>query len=264
MLEYQPPAWSELRIPPAFHHSATPLGMTWQRITGIALLAAGLLVLTLKLTRVYDPAPALDRLSAKMGPGVAQIIHRVQAHRAVYAVFVILPAGLGAALLLLGLKSKPRDTAEPTRIEEAALAPAPKPIKTRTGQAAIHSCNVLKVGPQTRQLWQFDARNGGFVLNREQTSLSGEPLPSHFIGKDWRTLFQPKLNVAWVPPEHVFLRVAQFPRSEFNETLSMVELQLEKLSPLPVAQIVWSLHVLPHAAGDSRGRAIWPIASNCR
>jgi hypothetical protein len=30
----------------------------------------------------------------------------------------------------------------------------------------------------------------------------------------------------------------------------MVELQLEKLSPLPVAQIVWTIQVLPHAAGN--------------
>ena len=95
-----------------------------------------------------------------------------------------------------------------------------------------HSCNVLQVGAEARQLWQFDARNGGFVLSREQTSFTGEPLPARLISKDWRTLWQRKLNVAWLPPEHVFLRVAQFPLSDFNETLSMVELQLEKLSPM--------------------------------
>jgi hypothetical protein len=110
-----------------------------------------------------------------------------------------------------------------------------------------HSCNVLQVGAEARQLWQFDARNGGFVLSREQTSFTGEPLPARLISKDWRTLWQRKLNVAWLPPEHVFLRVAQFPLSDFNETLSMVELQLEKLSPLAVAQIVWSFELLPSA-----------------
>jgi len=113
-----------------------------------------------------------------------------------------------------------------------------------------HSCNVLRVGAEARQIWQFDARNGGFVLNREQTSFPGEPLPAGIINKDWRALWQRKLNIAWLGPENVFLRVAQLPRSEFNETLSMVELQLEKLSPMPVAQIVWSIQVLPHAAGN--------------
>jgi hypothetical protein len=56
------------------------------------------------------------------------------------------------------------------------------------------------------------------------------------------------MNVAWLPPEHVFLRVIELPKGAFEETLSMVELQLEKLSPLPVAQIVWTIHVLPENA----------------
>jgi len=40
------------------------------------------------------------------------------------------------------------------------------------------------------------------------------------------------------------------PKSDFAETLSMVELQLEKLSPMPVTQIAWSIHVLAHSAGN--------------
>ena len=81
--------------------------------------------------------------------------------------------------------------------------------------------------------------------------------------KDWGTLFQPRLNVAWLPADKVFVRVAQLPKSDAAETQSMVELQLEKLSPLPVTQIVWSYEVLsyvrqgrigeelnPHAAGE--------------
>ena len=64
-------------------------------------------------------------------------------------------------------------------------------------------------------------------------------------------MWQPRLNVAWLPPENVFLRVIELPRSNFEETLAMVELQLEKLSPLPVAQIVWTIHV--SAAATNRG-----------
>jgi hypothetical protein len=113
-------------------------------------------------------------------------------------------------------------------------------------RAAIQWCNVLEAGTQSRQLWGFEAHNGAFKLDRSQVSQTGEPLPGGLISKSWRSLWQPKLNVAWLPPEQVFLRVAQFPRSDFKETLSMVELQLEKLSPMPVAQIVWSIVVLPH------------------
>jgi hypothetical protein len=118
------------------------------------------------------------------------------------------------------------------------------------GPAVVNSCNVLEVGPQARQVWQFDARGTGFVLNREQTCLEGEALPSHVVGKSWRSLFHRKLNVAWLPPEKVFLRVTHLPRSDVDETLAMVELQLEKLSPMPVAQVAWSIHILPHAEGN--------------
>ena len=111
-----------------------------------------------------------------------------------------------------------------------------------------HSCNVLEVGAESRRVWQFDARNERFSLNREETARNGQQLPQNIIGKSWGTLFQSKLNVAWLPPENVFLRVAQFPMSSPDETRSMVELQLEKLSPIPVTQALWTMHVLPQTA----------------
>jgi hypothetical protein len=108
-----------------------------------------------------------------------------------------------------------------------------------------HSCNVLRVGPATRQLWQFDAKGAGFVLDREETVPADKPLPKQWVFKDWRTLYQHKLNVAWLPPENVFLRVVQLPVASADETRAMVELQLEKLSPIPVTQVVWAIHTLP-------------------
>jgi hypothetical protein len=110
--------------------------------------------------------------------------------------------------------------------------------------ARWNSCNVLQVAPDANRLWRFDAKGGNFVLDREQKIPGGEPLPSRLVAKSWSSLWQPKLNVAWLPPESVFLRVIELPQSSFEETQAMVELQLEKLSPLPVAQIVWTLHVL--------------------
>src|SRR6185295_7926912 len=66
------------------------------------------------------------------------------------------------------------------------------------------------------------------------------------VAKSWSTLWRPKLNIAWLPSDQVFLRVIQLPKSDRAELLSMVELQLEKLSPLPVGQIAWSLELIPH------------------
>ena len=121
---------------------------------------------------------------------------------------------------------------------------------------------MLQVGAQSRQLWQFDARGKAFVLNREQTSFAGEPLPARSVTKDWRSLWQHKLNIAWLPPERVFLRVAQFPQSDLDDTLAMVELQLEKLSPMPVTQIVWSIQVVPHAEGDLQTVIVMIVSRN--
>ena len=114
--------------------------------------------------------------------------------------------------------------------------------------ARWHSCNILQVGADTRRLWQFDARKAALALNREQTVPLNQPLPAKLGGKSWTSLWQPKLNIAWLPPEHVFLRVAQLPRADYAETRTMVEFQLEKLSPLPVTQIVWSIQLLPPPA----------------
>src|SRR5262249_58909414 len=71
----------------------------------------------------------------------------------------------------------------------------------------------------------------------------------------WTSLWQPKLNVAWLPPEEVFIRVAQFPQSTPEETRAMVELQLEKLSPIPVTQAVWTMHILPGSSGSRTPQA---------
>ncbi len=122
--------------------------------------------------------------------------------------------------------------------------------------ARWNSCNILHVAPDAKRLWQFDAKGGGFALGREQRVPHAEKLPKKGVAKNWASLWQPKLNVAWLPAENVFLRVVELPASSFEETLSMVELQLEKLSPIPVTQIVWTLHVLGTHTAPPKGDAI--------
>ena len=119
--------------------------------------------------------------------------------------------------------------------------------------ARWNNCNILQIAPDAKKLWQFDAKGGGFVLGREQKVPHTQTLSSKYIAKNWSSLWQPKLNVAWLPPEKVFLRVAELPASNEEETVSMVELQLEKLSPLPVTQIVWTVHVLGTRTAEAKG-----------
>jgi hypothetical protein len=114
--------------------------------------------------------------------------------------------------------------------------------------ARWHSCNILQTAPDANRLWQFDAKSG--ALSRESSGAPGQPLPSS-VAKSWTSLWQPRLNVAWLPPESIFLRVIELPKSSFGETLAMVELQLEKLSPIPVTQIVWTLQILPQAPAEN-------------
>ena len=120
--------------------------------------------------------------------------------------------------------------------------------------ARWNSCNILQTAADASRLWQFDAKGGGFVLGRELSAAPGGPLPSRFVAKSWNSLWSPRLNVAWLPPETVFLRVIELPKSSFAETLAMVELQLEKLSPMPVAQIVWTIHILSESASATTHR----------
>ena len=121
--------------------------------------------------------------------------------------------------------------------------------------ARWNSCNILHVAPDAKRVWHFDAKGDGFVLNREQRVPHTEKLPGAGIAKQWSSLWQPKLNIAWLPAETVFLRVVELPASNFEETLAMVELQLEKFSPLPVTQIVWTMHLLGTHTGGRKGDA---------
>jgi len=117
--------------------------------------------------------------------------------------------------------------------------------------ARWNSCNLLYIAPDAKRLWHFDAKGGGFVPGREQSVPHPDPLPAKLVAKNWSSLWQPKLNVAWLPPENVFLRVIELPASNADETFAMVELQLEKLSPIPLGQIVWSYHVLPRSVPEN-------------
>ncbi|MDB6037513.1 MAG: hypothetical protein JWM99_1354 [Verrucomicrobiales bacterium] len=116
----------------------------------------------------------------------------------------------------------------------------------------LHSCNILDAGTTARRLWHFHADGRSVRLDREISAPAGEMLPPRFVARDWHALWQQKLNVAWLPPEKVYFRVLQLPKVDDAELLSMVEFQLEKVSPLPVPQIVWSLQALPISTENSQ------------
>jgi hypothetical protein len=212
--------------------------------------------------RTNAPAAA-PAAGAKGWAGTVAKLRRLQTSTYFYpaATVVVLCLAFGGVFLVQFLKAKSRRRAGAPSAE-AAPKPAARPVIRKARKAPIHSCNVLQVAAEARHLWLFSARGRGFVLNREQTSTGSEPLPAAAVAKDWRNLWQRRVNIAWLPPEQVFLRVAQFPVSDFDETVAMVELQLEKLSPMPVTQIVWSIQVLPQAEGNLQTVIVMIAARN--
>ncbi len=130
--------------------------------------------------------------------------------------------------------------------------PAHKP-KPAAAVKRWQSCNILETGSDKRRLWNFTTAKGGkfnLLQLQERVITSGTPLPQEQVKRNWQNLLQPKLNIAWLPAEQVFLKIIQIPASDLAETMSMVELQLEKISPLPVTQIVWAIEVLPQKKGN--------------
>lgn len=118
------------------------------------------------------------------------------------------------------------------------MAKAAKPSK-------LHACYVLKTNGTASHLWGYSVSGEKLAVACDLPLTPQTPLPARQVGKDWRNLWQRKVNVAWLPLDQVFLRVVHLPTDDLAEVPSMVELQLEKLSPLPVAQIVWSYELLP-------------------
>jgi hypothetical protein len=162
------------------------------------------------------------------------------------APIVLLFIGLN---LLLKSRSGTKAGEAVSSTPEADGAPAVSP-PARSGavrKQTLSSCNVLYSGADRREVWHFDAHRN-FHLSRGQVVTLDEELPAGMVQKTWGSLWQPKLNVAWLPADSVFLRVVHLPRSSYEETVAMMELQLEKLSPIPVTQMVWSAHPLAQSA----------------
>jgi len=109
-----------------------------------------------------------------------------------------------------------------------------------------NSCNVLLLGADRRKLWRFSTSGGKASAAGEHHTAPDEPLPARWVNKGWQEFFNPRLNIAWLPQDQVFLRVVQLPKCEPAELPQMIEFQLEKLSPLPVTHIEWSFEPVPY------------------
>ncbi len=102
-------------------------------------------------------------------------------------------------------------------------------------------CNVLSAASGSRVLWKFSPDSRRAKLSDERRLQGSDKLPADWVNKGLQTLLgQSKINVAWLRADQVFLRVIKIPSADLTELQSMIELQLEKLSPLAVGQLAWT------------------------
>ena len=113
------------------------------------------------------------------------------------------------------------------------------------------ACHLVEAAPDRTQLWSFSFRGGRPVPAPGREVAPDAKLPPGFTTRGWRQLVSPSVNVGLLPSEEVFIRVVQLPTDDPAEVPSMLEWQIEKLSPVPPAQVVWSYELFPSADANS-------------
>ncbi|MEN9735211.1 MAG: Type pilus assembly protein PilM, partial [Verrucomicrobiota bacterium] len=112
-----------------------------------------------------------------------------------------------------------------------------------------HSCQVRSTSPSGRHVWTFQLSKNALTPAGETILPASAQAQKITASQDWKSLVQPQLNIAWLPADSVFIRAIQLPSGEPAELPAMVEFQLEKISPLPLNQIVWTALGVPHPDG---------------
>ena len=124
-----------------------------------------------------------------------------------------------------------------------ATEPTAKPPKA---PALPDACNVIDCSTGRQQFWRFAKGKRRMKLVDVRDTLVDEPVPAKHLDRDTSQMWRPHCqNDAWLPAEQVFFRVLQLPLCSEGELPGMVELQLDKISPLPLSQAVWTFERVP-------------------
>jgi hypothetical protein len=119
-------------------------------------------------------------------------------------------------------------------------------------QKTPQGCNLLSVSNGARRLFQFQVSKGRPVPSGDSVIAEGKPLPPNVVSRDWRVLLKPRLDLAWLPLDTVFVRAVPLPSCEPAELPGMIEFQIEKISPMPPAQVVWTVESIPFSDGTGQ------------
>ena len=134
----------------------------------------------------------------------------------------------------------------------------PKPkSKAQPAEALPAACNVVDCSSGRQQFWRFTGGKNQMKLVDVRETESGEKISDKHLDRDasqmWRAHCQ---NDAWLPADKVFFRVLHLPLCNARELPAMVEMQLEKVSPLPLGRAVWSFEVVPVHRADREQQTV--------
>lgn len=117
------------------------------------------------------------------------------------------------------------------------------------------TCHIVtKSGDQTF-LDSFATKGKAFSLVKGFEAGADDAFPKVKFDKTWRDSFSPQLNVGLLPSSSVFFRVIELPTVELGEIDEMLELQMERLSPLPPSQVFWSYEIIQNVPGADEDQA---------
>jgi len=135
----------------------------------------------------------------------------------------------------------------PVAPETSAKKPAAQPkLKAPGTDPVLPVCNVIDCSGDQQHFWRFAGGKREMKLVDLREAELDTRLEAKHMRRDrsqmWHAHCQ---NDAWLPVDQVLFRVLQLPQCDPKELPQMVELQLERLSPLPVSQVVWTCQVAP-------------------
>ena len=145
----------------------------------------------------------------------------------------------------------------PSATAPAPSAPDSHPIKKATSPSVGKrlplptACNVVDCSTGRQQFWRFSKGKNQMKLVDVRDTAIDQPVQAKHLERDASQMWRPHCqNDAWIPAHQVYFRVVHLPPCPEKELLGMVGSQLDKISPLPLSQAVWTYEVVPIYRAD--------------
>lgn len=120
-----------------------------------------------------------------------------------------------------------------------------------------NNCNVVDCSSGKQQFWSFSKKKNGMKLVDVRDTAIDQPVQAKYLERDASQMWRPHCqNDAWIPAHKVYFRVLHLPPCPDKDLPGMVESQLDKISPLPLVQAVWTFEIVPSYRTDRAQRTV--------